>query len=151
MKNKLRTSSMNSDTEENLSKAVLDSNILVSAIIYEGKPGTVLKLTLEKRFITITSRILLSELFEVLVKKFNFPDEKIKQIDKKLNKLFRLVSPKKRLAIVKDEADNRVLEAAVEGKCKYIVTGDKELLELIVYRDIKLVTADQFLKILEEN
>lgn len=145
------TLSMNSDTEENLIKTVIDSNILVSALIYQGKPGIVLKLALEKKFITITSHILLSELFEVLVKKFNFSDEKIKQIDKKLTKMFRVVSPKKHLAIVKDDADNRVLEAAVEGKCKYIVTGDKELLELIVYRDIKIVTADQFLKSLEEN
>ena len=137
---------MNSGTEESPVKVVLDTNILISAILYEGKPGKIFELAIEKQLNVITSRVLLSELIEVLVKKFNFLEEKIDLIEKKINKTFIIVSPHKSLNVVKDEDDNRVLEAAVEGKCDFIITGDKELLKLAKYRSINIVTPQEFLK-----
>ncbi len=131
-------------------KVVLDTNILVSAILFQGKPGKILELVLDKQIVAITSKILLSELQETLVKKFNFSEEKIKQIDHKITKSFILVYPTEQISVQKDADNNRVLEAAVEGKCSFIVTGDKELLELGLYKSVKILTADQFLKILEQ-
>lgn len=54
---------------------------------------------------------------------------------------------------IRDEDDNRVLEAAIEGKCNFIVTGDKDLLELGKYKrslrlrlkKIQILTPAQFL------
>ncbi len=60
------------------------------------------------------------------------------------NGSFVLVYPKDTVIIVSDDPDNRILEAAVEGKCDFIVTGDKMLLKLGIYKGIKIVTAADF-------
>lgn len=48
-----------------------------------------------------------------------------------------------------DPDDNRVLEAAVQGKCKYIVTGDRELLKLGTFQNMQILTPDEFIDTLK--
>jgi predicted nucleic acid-binding protein len=57
------------------------------------------------------------------------------------------VSADVRVEAVSDPADNRVLEAAIEGKADYIVTGDHALLELGSYEGIEVVTPARFVAI----
>ena len=128
-------------------KIVLDTNVLVFALIYGGKPEQTYNLILEKQITAVTSVILLAELTETLIKKFKFDLRKIEQLERIIKKHFKIVHPDKTINIVKDEPDNRVLEAAIEGDCEYIVTGDNDLLSLGEYRNIKIITADQFLMI----
>lgn len=52
--------------------------------------------------------------------------------------------------VTKDKDDNRVLEAAVEGGCQFVITGDKELLELKKYKKIQILTAEEFLEGIED-
>jgi predicted nucleic acid-binding protein len=49
------------------------------------------------------------------------------------------------LAVVADEPDNRILEAAQEAGSEYIVTEDRALLRIKKHAGAKLVTAAQFL------
>jgi len=131
----------------NIIRVVLDTNILISAFVYGGKPEQILRLILEKRIDGFTSPLLLAELFEVLLKKFHFSLEKIQVFEQKIKKSFAIVYPTKTIHIVKDEPDNRVLEAALEGNCNIVVTGDKELLKLGKWKGISILTTDQFLGI----
>jgi len=126
-------------------KVVLDTNVIVSALVYGGKPEQIIRLVLSKEIEAVTSPTLLAELSEVLAKKFNFDQAKIEQTQKKIKEGFRLIQPRKVLTIVKDEPDNRVLEAADAAACDSIVTGDKELLELHAFKDIKIITPAEFL------
>ena len=50
-----------------------------------------------------------------------------------------IVSVKSKVTLCKDEADNRVLECALDGKADCIVTGDKDLLSLMSFKGIKIV------------
>ena len=125
-------------------KVVLDTNILISAIIFGGKPRDILQLVLHKRIIAVTSPSLITELGEVLIKKFDFLPERVQLIVKKLKRNFKVVNPSVGIHILKDEPDNRVLEAAIESNCDYIITGDKELLKLRLYKNIRIVNADKF-------
>lgn len=139
---------MNSVTDENL-KLVLDTNILISAIAFGGKPEEVLNLVLDEKVIAVTSPILLAEFQEVYKK--NFP---LKFVDfeltlERIEEIFKMVKPKRSLKIVRDEDDNRVLEAAVEGNCDFIITGDKDLLDLGKYKKINIMKADEFLEIIQ--
>ena len=128
-------------------KLVLDTNILISALIYGGKPEIIYNLVLEKEIRVVTSTILMAELTEILIKKFNFDLIRIEQLERIIKKHFQIIHPKNTINIVADEDDNRVLEAAFEGNCDYIVTGDNDLLVLGKYKKIKIVTADEFLSI----
>lgn len=57
------------------------------------------------------------------------------------------VVPSKQVTVIKtDEADNRILEAAVEASADYIVSGDTDLLRLRRFGDIAIVSPKTFLE-----
>lgn len=60
---------------------------------------------------------------------------------------FEFVVPDARLAVLDDEPDNRLLEAAI-GHADYVLSGDTALLGLGSYENVRLVTPQQFLTIL---
>lgn len=130
---------------------VIDTNILISAILFKGKPGQIVDLVVAESIKASTSPILLSELTEVLTKKFLLSQDELDQAEYTITSSFNFVDPKIILTIVNDDDDNRVLEAAVEGKCSYIITGDKQLLELVSFQGIKILTANQFLTEIKED
>lgn len=126
-------------------KVVLDTNILISSLGFGGKPRQVLSLVIDGQIIALTSPVLLAELQEVINKKFPLLRENLELLLKEIEEIFVIIQPKEILKITQDEDDNRVLEAAYEGKCDYIITGDKELLSLGSFKKIKILTANQFL------
>lgn len=127
-------------------RAVLDTNILVSAFLSNGNPRRVLNLIREKELRAVTSRVLLSELSETLNKKVKDEQFAIEKFCRLVENSSKVVLPKKTLSIIdRDPDDNRILEAAVEGKCPYIVTGDKDLLDLKEYKNIRILSARKFL------
>lgn len=132
-------------------KILLDTNVIISALVFGGKPREILNRVQRLEIQAITSPQLLSELSEVLTKKFGFSKEKIQLAEGLIKKYFKQIYPSQEFDIVKDKDDNRVLEAAVEGECKVIITGDKDLLKLKSFQDIEIVTPEEFLQILGAN
>jgi predicted nucleic acid-binding protein len=51
-------------------------------------------------------------------------------------------------AVAADPDDNKYIEAAVEGLAQFVVTGDKHLLSLKPYENIRIVTPRVFLDLL---
>lgn len=125
-------------------KIVLDTNILISAFIFGGKPRQVLSLVLGGKIQALTSPLLTAEFFDVVNKKFDLSTEELSLAKSHIENKFITIQPRKAINISRDEDDNRVLEAAVEGKCSYIITGDKDLLDLKNYKQIKIVTPEAF-------
>ena len=56
-----------------------------------------------------------------------------------------MLAPRRRLRVVQDDADNRILERALAGRAEAILTGDKALLALKSFRDIPVVTLRAYL------
>lgn len=127
-------------------RVVLDSNVIISAVVYKGKPRIILDLAFEQRIETITSPALLVEVMEVLAKKFQLLKEELDLINEEIENDFEIIHPRTALHLVRDEDDNRVLEAALEGDCDYIISGDEDLLNLGQFKNIKIVTPDEFLR-----
>lgn len=136
---------MSSGTAGNPVKVVLDTNILISAIGFGGKPREIFLLVLSKKIIAVSSSIMLAELEEVVSKKFPRLEYDFHRVSRRINRRFKIVRPRVSLNVLRDEDDNRVLEAAKEGKCDYIITGDKELLKLKSFKNISIITVEQFL------
>jgi len=64
--------------------------------------------------------------------------------------IYEFVEPKKKLELIKDDPDdNIVLECALEGNVDYIISGDEHLLELKKFENIRIVSANDFLKIID--
>lgn len=130
-------------------KVILDTNVIISALVFGGKPEKVFELVLNKQVKAYVSPILLAELIETLIKKFRFTQEKIQKTERIIKNNFFMIQPYESLNILKDTDDNRILEAAVEGECDYIITGDKELLKLGSFKKIKILTSGQFLRLFQ--
>jgi putative PIN family toxin of toxin-antitoxin system len=60
------------------------------------------------------------------------------------------IEPVHKLDVVRDPRDNQFIELAVEAEGSYIVTSDKDLLDLVQYESVLMVTEAQFLAILRE-
>lgn len=131
-------------------RILLDTNIIISALIFGGNPRRIFKWALSKNIIAVTSLPLLAELSDILTKKFDFSRDKIKFLGEKIKQDFFLVYPKHEISILKDIPDNRVLEAAEAGGCDYIVTGDKELLALKKFKNIAIVTPQALVVMLSD-
>lgn len=125
---------------------VIDTNILVSALVFGGKPEEILKLATSHRIKAITSSELLAELVGVLAKKFNFSAQRIKAVEEKLKQSLEIVVVSREITIL-GSADDRVLEAAIAGKCRFIVSGDRELLALGKFEGVNLLDVKEFLEI----
>ena len=126
-------------------KIVLDTNILISAFIFGGKPRQILSLVLAGKLQAFISPLLIAEFFDVVNKKFDLSAEELTLAKNQIENKLIIVQPKKEIKISRDEDDNRVLETAIEGECNYIVTGDSDLLDLKNFKNIKIVTPDGFL------
>lgn len=123
---------------------VLDTNVIISALLFGGKPRDILRMVIEKKVQAITSPVLISELLDVLSKKFSYPEAKLILIEQIVTKSFVMVYPTKHIDILTDQADNRVHEAATAGKCVSIITGDRGLLNLGVHEGIQIMTSAAF-------
>lgn len=126
-------------------RIVLDTNILISALIFGGKPHQVLSMILKNKIQALISPVLIAEFFDVVNKKFDLSAQQLALTKSQIENKFEIVQPKNEIKISRDHDDNRVLEAALEGKCSYIITGDKDLLDLNPFKNIKILTPDTFL------
>ncbi|MBI1965058.1 MAG: putative toxin-antitoxin system toxin component, PIN family [Betaproteobacteria bacterium] len=127
-------------------KVVFDTNILVSALAFPGgRAEAALLRIIEERDQLLLSRPILDELLGVLARKFSRDAEELARIALLLSDLSVATRPRKKLRVVADEPDNRVLECALAGRAEAIVTGDKDLLELREYRGVRVISLREYL------
>lgn len=124
---------------------VLDTNVLISALIFGGIPRQLLDRCLRHDMVGVTSDILLAEFSDVVTKKFHFDPGMTEKIKQKFVRKFQVVHPIHTINVLIDRPDNRVLEAAVERKCDSIITGDKDLLMLKQFGKIVVMTPRDFM------
>ncbi len=128
---------------------VLDTNILISALFWRGTPYRVVLSALQGKYSLCLSRSILLELEEKLKLKFKFPQSKIKDLLTILSSYSIIVKPSKKLHVItEDPDDNKILECAIACKAKYIISGDRHLLHLKQYKGIRIISANEFLKLL---
>lgn len=131
--------------------AVADTNVIVSALFWEGNESKIIGLAEEGKIKLLTSIALLDELKKVLMyERFGLDEKTVDDNVKYVLTISEIISPKRRIRVIReDPGDDRVLECALEGKARYIVSGDKHLLQLKKFRGIKIVHAKELLDILK--
>ena len=128
-------------------KVVIDNNVLVSAFGWHGKPEEVARLATTGRIENFTSMEMLSELARVVgYPKLHFPESLQAEIIETVFTSSSLVNMTEPLKVVHaDPADNCVLECAVAACADFIISGDKHLLDLKKFRNIEIVSPEDFL------
>ena len=129
-------------------RVILDTNVLISGLLI---PSSTPQQVFDR--VTATEIMLISEesfeeISQTLVrKKF----DKYLSLEKRLQFIYSLrnkaeiVDITETIDICRDPKDNKFLELAISGNATHIITGDKDLLELHVFRDVLIFTPGQFL------
>lgn len=133
-----------------MKRVVLDTNIFVSMALGElvGKINDEWR---AGKFILVVSEDIVSEYLDVLQRpKLHLKSRTIAAIVIRVYRKAEFVTPAEKIFVVlADTTDNKFVEAAVTGKTDYIVSGDKHLLDLKEYKSIPIITAHEFIDILQ--
>jgi uncharacterized protein len=130
-------------------KVVLDTNVLVSALIQRSYPFFIVdKLFLEGKIQLCISDELLKEYYEVLNrKKFSkYPDFVARaeillaDIETKASKYI----PKTKVSLIKDLDDNKLLELAAESTAAFLVTGNTNDFTMTKFKKTRIVSPKEF-------
>ncbi len=129
-------------------KATLDTNILISALGWKGKPNQVFAKVLNGKIKLVISDKQFDELERVLdYPKFRFTEEQKKRFKNLVLSVATLIKPEEKISVIKEDPDDdMVLECGIAADVDYIVTGDINLLKLKEFRGIKIRTAKEFLE-----
>jgi putative PIN family toxin of toxin-antitoxin system len=129
--------------------AAFDTNILFSATGWRGNPFLCVERARAGEFRVFTCPELMEELAEKLETRLHFSADQVAATLADYLGFLRVIQiPKAVTAVCRDPDDNMVLECALEGHAQYIVSGDKDLLELKEFRGIRIVRAVEFLNLL---
>ena len=135
-------------------RVVIDTNVLISAIFWTGKPKQLLNYVRRQKITFVTSNQLLDELRQILIrqdKPFHLRDNEADQVVEAMRSSAEIVDSHSQLTVCHDEMDNRVIASAIDGKAEYIVTGDLHLLGLKSYQSVKIMTVSDFLRHFERS
>lgn len=125
-------------------RAVLDTNVIISALLLGGVPEKAVLEILTGHAHGVTSPFIIEETSRILRSKFGIQSGELAGLQKLLGSLEVQYFPPF-LSILDDEPDNRVLETAICGQADYIITGDKLLLELGSYQNIEIIKPADFI------
>ena len=128
-------------------KVVIDTNVLISALVFPGgAPEQVYRLAIEGRITLVSSPPLLAELGRVLTERFGCQDDYLRAALAQIVRICEIVEPVERVSIIADDPDDdRVLEAAQTSGAALIVSGDRHLLSLGHWGDVAILSPAEFL------
>lgn len=142
---------------------LFDTNIWVSAFISpRGFPARLVDAWIAGRFDVVVSAPLLEEIADVLARprlqnKYGYTAQEIEQFLGLLYRRAVYVVPQGTLHLCRDPDDDLILETAMLGSARYVVSrdqdlkGDSELVAQMRARGIEIVSVQQFLDRLQEN
>ena len=128
------------------SKVIIDTNLWISFLI--GKELQNLKaLIINEKIKLITTDQLIDEL-EIVTSRENlkkyFDQDKVAELIVLLNIVSEKVRIRKIEQICRDPKDDFLLALAKESKADFLITGDKDLLELKIYGRTEILTVKKF-------
>lgn len=130
-------------------RVVLDTNVVVSALLFGGPPGNLILQWKKGAIQPLISQPIIDEYLRVLA----YP--KFKLTEQELNFLFYqeilpffetvVTSANPLPEIIKDDpSDDMFLHCAMAGRASIVVSGDRHLLKLNSYEQIKIMSPETF-------
>ena len=132
---------------------ILDTNLFISAILHGGMSTLIIKLLLFNKITLFLS----PELKKEILRKFSelkASEEQLRDLEVVLNfESVIEINPKIKIEICRDPDDNFLLELAQESSADFIVTRDKDLLELSshIFNQTKIIKPEDFLPFLRSQ
>ncbi len=133
-------------------RIVLDTNVIVSALVFGGIPRSILELGEAGQCKLFYSEAIQDEVLRVLAEKFGWAPAMLREVLPVLWSMGDLVVPRTVVHEVADDPDDdRILECALAAKAHFVISGDRHLLALGNYKTIFIVSPRQFVEIYLEG
>ncbi len=130
-------------------RVVLDTNVVVSALLFRGELSRLHALWKRKTFTIAASREIVAEYLRVLAyPKFNLTEKEIRNLiqEELLPYIEPVMAAEKLKAVCADPDDDKFLACAEAAKADVIVSGDEHLLKMKKYKGCPIMTAKTFLR-----
>ncbi len=141
-----------------MEKVVIDTSVVVAALVSKkGGSYRLVSLLVDDKLENYVSREILDEYFRVLLTKLSklFPVEVLLEFYLLLESRSKIVDPSERFDLCRDEEDNKFLDAAYAARVDFLITLDRDLLDLrdrnlefqIKEHRLKILRPEEFLEI----
>ncbi len=138
--------------KKKVKKIVLDTNILVSALLFKGELSKIVDLWEKGEIIPVISKETFEEFKKVLAyPKFSLTEKEVKSIiEENVLPFFDVVDITTKVSgVCRDPDDEKFLSCAIAASADFIVSGDKDLCDLSKYKSVQIINALDFLKIFD--
>lgn len=126
-------------------KIVIDTNIVISGVFFGGLPRKVLQAVLADKITACANVDIIQEYNDVIREMVSRKQGKINEnILMPLIARMQIVEEKAVVQICRDPDDNKFIGCAKDAHALYIVSGDKDLLDIGTYEEIEILTAKEF-------
>lgn len=135
-------------------RITVDTNVLISASFWHGASEKIIDKVENKELTLVLSEGILEEYYKVLEykeikEKIEEKDLEMKQTLLKIGMIAEIVEVKYKIDLIKEDPDdNKIIECAISGKVDYIISKDNHLLKYKEYKGIKIITPEEFIKII---
>ena len=130
-------------------RIVVDTNVLVSGILFGGRPAELIRFVLMHAVSAVATQEIIEEYqstLDYLLEKYG--GRKVSIPLDIICSAMEIIPAQSRVKVCRDPDDDKFISCAMDGRCYYIVSGDKDLLTLKKYRDVKIVTVSEFFELL---
>ncbi len=136
-------------------KIVIDTNVIISAIFFKGKPYELLNMVVNhfgdiQAFASPKIICEYIDVFHRMVEKKGKEKPSGNPLDYFINSLL-IIEDSDSIHVSRDPDDDKFLECALNCKAIYIVSGDNDLLDIKEYNNVKIVRVDEFLRIVQKK
>lgn len=127
-------------------RAVLDTNVVMSAIFFGGTPLKIVRAAFAKKVELIASKAVLAEYREVAERLHEqFPTVRYRRPLAILESKLTMVRPVALgQAVCRDPDDDAIIACAIGGNAKVICSGDGDLLSLNGFRGLEIMQPSDF-------
>ena len=128
-------------------RAVLEPNVILSALLFGGPPGELVRAWQTGRFRLLLSRAILEEVLRALAyPKFRLTENEIRSLlEEELIPFAETVIIRRRPVVrLRDPDDLDVVACALMGRARYLVSGDADLLSLERIRQVEVIRPAEF-------
>jgi putative PIN family toxin of toxin-antitoxin system len=134
--------------QNKVSRIIIDTNLWISFLI--TKDFTKLdEIIFSGKGVLVFSKELLDEFFEVAkrpkLRRF-FSLDDIEEMLETIDEYADFVNVQTKTEVCRDPKDNFLLSLSFDGKADFLLTGDKDLLDLTKFVETRIITISDFLR-----
>ena len=134
--------------QNKVNRIIIDTNLWISFLITK-EFAKLDEIIFSRRCILVFSQELLDEFLEVArrpkFRKF-FSVSDIEEILETIDEYADFIKVQTRIEVCRDTKDNFLLSLSVDGDADFLITGDKDLLDLIKFGNTTIITISDFLQ-----